>query len=285
MTVRFIPCDAVIGAEVEGVSLRQLPDETTIEAVEDGLEHYGVLIFRDQHITPAEQVAWSRVLGPLALTQRVSARLPYLPEIFVVGNTIDPPVTFSPKTEQDDLEWHADHIHHEVTARASMLVAKVTPSRGGDTLFACMYAAYDHLSPEQQAQVDGLRVIHSVSGLRAYLRGQGHEGTANQPYEKPDIVVERPLVRHHPRSDRKGLYFGSHVTIGVVGWHEDQARRFIRDLTAHACQPAFQYRHRWLVGDAVLWDNRRVLHAGTVYDLEHETRLIHRTTFQETEPF
>ncbi len=284
MAMRFKPCESVLGAEIEGVSLRQLPDEATIEAVEDGLEQYGVLIFRDQGITPEEQVAWSRALGPLALTQRVGARLSHLPEIFLVGNTTDPPVTFSPKTAQDALEWHADHIHQDVTARASMLVAKVTPARGGDTLFACMYTAYDHLSPDQQAAYDNLRVIHSVSGLRAYLRGQGHESTANQPYEKPDIAVQRPLVRRHPRSGRKGLYFGSHVTVGVVGWSDDKARRFVRDLTAHACQPAFQYRHQWRVGDAVLWDNRRVLHAGTVYDMERETRLMHRTTFQETEP-
>ena len=284
MAVGFIPCESVIGAEVEGVSLHQPPRQATIEGIEDGLERYGVLIFRNQEITPEEQVAWCRALGPLALTQRVNARLPHLPEIFIVGNTIDPPVTFSPKTEQDDLEWHADHMHLEVTARASMLAAKITPSHGGDTLFACMYSAYDHWRPEQQAEFDNLRVIHSVSGLRAYLQGQGHEATAKQPYEKPDIAVERPLVRHHPRSGRKSLYFGSQVTVGVVGWQDDKARRFIRDLTAHACQPAFQYRHQWRVGDAVLWDNRRVLHAGTVYDMERETRLMHRTTFQETEP-
>jgi alpha-ketoglutarate-dependent taurine dioxygenase len=284
MAVGFIPCESVIGAEVEGVSLHQPPGQATIEGIEEGLERYGVLIFRNQEITPEEQVAWCRALGPLALTQRVNARLPHLPEIFIVGNTIDPPVTFSPKTEQDDLEWHADHMHLEVTARASMLVAKITPSHGGDTLFACMYSAYDHLRPGQQAEFDNLRVVHSVSGLRAYLQGQGHEATAKQPYEKPDITVERPLVRHHPRSGRKSLYFGSQVTVGVVGWQDDKARRFIRDLTAHACQAAFQYRHQWRVGDAVLWDNRRVLHAGTVYDMERETRLMHRTTFQETEP-
>jgi alpha-ketoglutarate-dependent taurine dioxygenase len=264
--------------------LHQPPSASTIDVIEDGLEHYGVLIFHHQEITPEAQVAWCRALGPLALTQRVSARLPHLPEIFIVGNTIEPPVTFSPKTEHDDLEWHADHMHLEVTARASMLVAKITPSRGGDTLFACMYNAYEQLSPAQQAEADHLRVVHSVSGLRAYLQGQGHEATAKQPYAQPDIAVERPLVRYHPRSGRKSLYFGSQVTVGVVGWPPDKAQRFIRDLTAHACQPAFQYRHQWRVGDAVLWDNRRVLHAGTAYDLERETRLMHRTTIQETEP-
>ena len=86
------------------------------------------------------------------------------------------------------------------------------------------------------------------------------------------------------RSGRKALYFGNQVSIGIVGWPEDRARGFIRQLTTHACQPAYQYRHRWRVGDAVLWDNRRVLHAGTFYNLATETRLMHRTTFRETEP-
>ena len=70
----------------------------------------------------------------------------------------------------------------------------------------------------------------------------------------------------------------------MVGWPEARARALIRQLTAHACQPAYQYRHRWRGGEAVLWDNRRVLHAGTFYNLETETRLMHRTTFRETEP-
>ena len=79
-------------------------------------------------------------------------------------------------------------------------------------------------------------------------------------------------------------YFGNQVSVGIVGWPADQARAFIRRLTDHACQPAYQYRHQWQVGDAIFWDNRRVLHAGTYYDLERETRLMHRTTFCETEP-
>ena len=284
MTLRFIPMGAVIGAEVEGIDLRQVPDAATIDAVEDALEQYGVLILRDQDIAPEEQVAWSKAFAPLAQTQRVDARLPTCPEIFIVGNTIDPPVTFSPQTDDDELEWHADHMHLEVTARASMLYSKAIPARGGDTLFACMYTAYDHLSSDQQAAYDELTMLNSVSGLRAYLQEQGHEGTSKQRYEKPDITVERPLVRRHPRTGRKALYFGNQVSVGVAGWPFDKARAFIRELTEHACQPGFRYRHQWRVGDAVLWDNRRVLHAGTPYNMEHETRLMHRTTFQETEP-
>ncbi len=284
MAITFSPCDAVIGAEVEGVRLAQQPDAGVIEAVEDGLEKYGVLIFRDQVVTPEDQVAWSRCFGPLAMTQRVEARLPNCPEIFIVGNTTYPPVTFSPKTADDELEWHADHMHLDVSARASMLYAMAVPSKGGDTLFACMYSAYDGLNEEQKDAYGALQVIHSVSGLRAYLRGQGHEGTAKQRYEKPDITVERPLVREHPRSGRKSLYFGNQVSIGILGWPEDEGKTFIRQLADHSCRPVYQYRHQWRVGDAVLWDNRRVLHAGTPYDMGRETRLMYRTTFEETEP-
>lgn len=285
MAITCKPCEAVLGAEVDGVNLRQVPDAKTIEALEDALEHYGVLIFHAQHLTPAEQVAWSRAFGPLTLTQGGEVRLPQYPEIFVIGNTIDPPVTFSPQTEHDELEWHTDHIHLEVPARASLLYAREVPSQGGDTLFACMYAAYDTLPPDRQAVCDKLGVIHSVSGLQAYLQDQGPPETSRQHEDTPAVAVERPLVRRHPRSGRKALVFGNQVSIGISGWTAEQAHAFIQALTAHACQSAYQYRHTWRVEDAVLWDNRRVLHAGTFYDMERETRLMHRTTFRETEPF
>ena len=109
MAIRCQPCQAVLGAEVEGVDLRQVPDAATIDVLEEALERYGVLIFHAQHLTPEEQVAWSRAFGPLAMTRGTETRLPHCPEIFVVGNTIDPPVTFSPSTEHDELEWHSDN--------------------------------------------------------------------------------------------------------------------------------------------------------------------------------
>jgi alpha-ketoglutarate-dependent taurine dioxygenase len=161
-----------------------------------------------QHLTPEEQVAWSRAFGPLALTRGMETRLPHCPEIFVVGNTVDPPVTFSPSTEHDELEWHSDNSHLEVPARASLLYARAVPQQGGDTLFACMYTAYDTLSPEQKAAYDELQVMHSLSGLRAYLQEQHQAEATRQRQVPPDPVVVRPLVRHHPRSGRKALYLG-----------------------------------------------------------------------------
>src|SRR5262245_47442159 len=150
MAIRCQPCQAVLGAEVEGIDLRQVPDAATIDVLEETLERHGVLIFPAQHLTPEEQVAWSRAFGPLALTRGTETRLPHCPEIFVVGNTINPPVTFSPSTENDELEWHTDNIHLEVPARASLLYARAEPRQGGAKLFARKYMAAETPRPDER---------------------------------------------------------------------------------------------------------------------------------------
>lgn len=284
MPVQFEPCDAVIGARVKGCSLAEVPDTKTKAAIEAALEKYGVLIWPDQNVTPAQQVAFSAAFGPLDKPSLVAARHKDHDELFVVGNTGEKPVTFSPATEDGELEWHTDHIHHKVPARASLLYALTVPPEGGDTLFACMYSAYDALTEDQRAEYDGLEAIHSVAGLQAYLSGQGYKYVNKERREGLDNAVVHPLVRAHPLTGCKALYFGNQVTIGITGWDGEQAYDFIKTLTQSACRPAHQYRHKWRAGDAVLWDNRRVLHAGTTYDMARHRREMHRTTFRETEP-
>ena len=284
MTIEIKPCDGVLGARVTGLSLAEVPRGAVLETLEAALERHGVLVFPGQDITPDQQVAFSRPFGPLERTQLVEARLPGCEEIFVVGNSGATPVTFSPADPDGELEWHSDHIHWRTPARASLLYALEVPRRGGDTLFACMYSAYRSLSPARRALCDRLRVVNSVAGLRAYLAGEGHAGATKERLHDSEEVGVHPLVRAHPLTGRRALYFGSQVSIAILGWPDVEVRPFIADLTAQACQPAFRYRHRWRVGDAVLWDNRRVLHAGTHYDLAGETRVMHRTTIRETVP-
>lgn len=278
------PCDSVIGAKVLGVSLTIAPQQKTIDALENDLEKYGVLIFPDQDITPAQQISFSKSFATLELTGVTHARLEGYEEIFVVGNQGEKLVTFSPPTIDGELEWHTDHIHRKVPARASLLYAKEVPAVGGDTLFACMYNAFDSLSGQQKAEYEKLQIVNSVSGIQAYLVRQGHEfGSETRDPRVTDDQVIWPLVRHHPLSRRRSLYFGNQVSVGVIGFEDEAAHQFISELTEHACQPDFQLRHQWQVGDAVLWDNRRVLHAGTAYDVKNTRRLMHRTTWRETE--
>lgn len=283
--IRFEPTDGVIGAFVTGCELSQVPSASQIDAIETALEKYGVLIFRDQDISPVQQIEFSAAFATLEQTARVSARLQGYPEIFVVGNVDGQVVSFAPADGSDELEWHSDHMHLQVPARASMLYCLETPPVGGQTLFACMYSAYDALSESERAQADELIALHSVSGLQTFLRAKGARGAADGKYSSPEaLVVHWPLVRHHPLSGRKALYFGSKVTIGIEGWSQQQAHDYLTQLEARATAGAFRYAHGWRPGDAVLWDNRRVLHAGTPYDMDAYARRMHRTTWREDCP-
>ena len=285
MTLQIVSLGGPLGARVAGADLTHPPSPEDIEAIETALEQHGVLVFPGQNITPAQQVAWSRAFAELDQTARIEARHPDAPEIFVVGNTGQQVVSFAPADGSDDLEWHADHMHLPVTARASLLYCLETPPKYGDTLFACMYGGYDALSPEEQAEAETLTACHSGSGLRAFLKEKGEAGTADQKYAVDDaLVMKWPLVRRHPRTGRKALYFGSKVTIGLEGWPMDKAQSYLADLEAKATAPALRYRHKWSPGDAVLWDNRRVLHAGTPYDTAAYRRCMHRTTWREDQP-
>ena len=285
MQPTITPFDSVIGAEVNAPSLAELPDSDTIEFIEDALEQYGVLIWRGQQITPAQQVNHSKCFATLEYTTHLDARHAQHPEIFVVGNTGKKLVTFAPAQGSSQLEWHADHMQLETPARASMLYCRETPTQGGDTLFACMYSAYDSLSESERALADSLTAQHSISGLNRFLENESEAGAAEGRTEAEDsLVVSWPLVRTHPRSGRKSLYFGSRVTIGIEGWEQTQADDYLQWLETKATQAAFCYRHQWQTGDAVLWDNRRVIHAGTPFDVNRYQREMHRTTWREDQP-
>ena len=282
--IEFEASSDVIGAVVSGVSLAEVPNEDTIEAIENALEKYGVLVFRGQKIAPQQQVDFSAAFAELELTELEDARHEAAEEIFVVGNLGKGLVSFSPRDNDQELEWHSDHIHREVAARASLLYALEVPEEGGDTLFACMYSAFDSLDDEKKQRYCRIQTINSSAGLERYLAEQGLGESQGALTGRHYQSIVRPLVRRHPLSGRRALYFGNQVTVGLVGESEGYSRSFIADLTRHACQPAFRYRHRWQVGDAVLWDNRRVLHAGTPYDTQNARRLMHRTTWRESEP-
>lgn len=278
------PSSAALGATVVGVSLADMPDEETISFVETALERYGVLIFPNQQVTPKQQVDFSASFAPLELTELDKARLPGFPEIFVVGNQGKGLVSFAPESPGGELEWHTDHIHRKVAARASLLYALDVPETGGDTLFACMYSAYNDLSEKQKQQYIKLIGLNSSSGLEKFLNRQNLQSSPSSLGKRKYDVIRRPIVREHPHTKRRALYFGNQITIGIEGWSEQESMDFIKQLTNYACHEKYQYRHHWRKHDAVLWDNRRVLHAGTPYDVNNSVRNMHRTTWRETEP-
>ena len=267
------PLGVRIGAQVRGLALDDAPRGDTLNALEDLLETWGVLVFPGQQITPAQQVAFSRAFGELETAGTGEARLDGQPEIFVIANTDARPGLAPPEA----LFWHADHQCCTEPARASLLYCRQTPPVGGDTVFACMYSAYEALPPTDKAEAQRLIALHAVAAPDAT-----GDGTADDP--AGPLILRCPLVRHHPRSGRMALWFGSQTTIGIEGWEAERAREYLARLEAHATRAAFLYRHGWKPGDAVLWDNRRVLHAGTGFDGARHLREMHRTTIRETGP-
>ncbi|WP_053695970.1 TauD/TfdA family dioxygenase [Streptomyces sp. NRRL F-5755] len=287
---KVIPADAVIGARVEGLDMRQPPGPAAVEALEDALERYGVLIVPGQSLTPAEEVRFCRALGELDIPPRFEDRRTGHPEIFVIGNPADRAVLFAPdysghedEADISDLEWHADHSQYAVPTWISMMYGVEVPPVGGDTLFACTYSAYEALDPATRRRYDKVRLLHSVKGVNDYLRELGKpEGISEAELElEKEPPQQWPLVRSHPRTGRKALYFGARMSIGAVGMDEEEGRRLVREVTEAATKPEFVYRHRWQQGDVVLWDNRRVVHAASTFNTRRYRRVIHRITVRE----
>ena len=171
--------------------------------------------------------------------------------------------------------WHSDASFRAVGAGYTLLHARVVPSKGADTQFADMRAAYDALSSKEKAEVENLVCEHSI----VFSREQIGFADYNPGHEAELKPVPHKLVITHPNTGRKSLYLSSHIG-GIVGWPVPEARSFLMDLTEHATQPQFVYSHPWKVGDLVMWDNRTVMHRATRFDDLKEVRDLRRTSLK-----
>ena len=174
--------------------------------------------------------------------------------------------------------WHSDSSFKVIPAKYSLLHARSIPSKGGNTEFADMRAAYDALDADTRAEIEGLICEHSQIFSRQQL---GFTDFTDEERERFKPVRQR-LVRTHPATGRKSLYLASHAG-GILGWPVPEARAFLRDLVEHATQRQFVYAHKWTVGDLVMWDNRRTMHRARPFPA-HEPRDMRRTTLMGDGP-
>src|SRR5262249_38533432 len=174
--------------------------------------------------------------------------------------------------------WHTDASFQDPPGRYSLLSAKLIPPAGAETEFADMRAAYDALPAEMKAQLEGLRVHHSIAHSRQTL---GFEFSQ----EEQEILkgAVHPLIRTLPRSQRKSLYVASHAS-RVIDWPVPEGRLLLRELMEHATQPQFVYRHAWREGDLVIWDNRATMHRARPFDDTQYRRELRRVTTLDIEP-
>ncbi len=273
--------------EADGMDLtKPLPAED-IAAIHAAMDKYAVLIFHDQHFTDDQQLAFTQSLGPLELAIGTSLRRPdeyRLPTTFADVSNIDKD---GKVFERDDRRrlfgignrlWHSDSSFKVVPAKYSLLHARLIPSKGGNTEFADMRAAYDALDQETKNLVEDMICEHSQMYSRAKL---GFTDFTQEERERFKPVLQR-MVRTHPTTGRKSLYLSSHAG-NIVGWPGPEAKALLMDLTEMATQREFTYSHKWKVGDLVMWDNRTTMHRARPFP-DHEPRDVRRTTLMGDAP-
>jgi alpha-ketoglutarate-dependent 2,4-dichlorophenoxyacetate dioxygenase len=286
MSITVKQLHPIFAAQVTGVDLREPQDATTVAAIEDAINQFGVLVFPGQFITDAQQMDFSRNFGDLETTVKLYRKdyTPRLdPHISDVSN-LDQNNRIRGKDDRLRLNalgnrlWHSDSSFKRVPARFSLLSARAIPSEGGETQFADMRAAWDALPDRMKARLEGLICEHTQLFSRAKI---GFTDWAEEERLKM-APVPQVLVRTHPGSHRKSLYLSSHAG-RIRGMEEPEARMLLLDLTEHATQPQFVYTHRWTLGDLVMWDNRCTMHRARDYD-ETQVRDMHRTTVSDGRP-
>jgi taurine dioxygenase len=275
--------DAPLGAEVLGLDLSQpLSDEDFARLHRAHLDHH-VLVFRDQHITPAQQVAFSRRFGPLQIHVLRQFQLASDPEVLVISNIREngQPVGLGDAGHF----WHSDLSYKETPSLGSMLHAQELPAEGGDTLFANQHTAWERLPEHLKRAVAGLKAEHSYLARYEELRKRNPWRPALTQAQIGEVrPAVHPVVRTHPETGRKALFVSEHFTTRIVGLPEDESRALLDELFDHSTRPAHIYRHHWQPQDMVFWDNRSLMHLAAGCP-ENQRRKLYRTTIEGDVPF
>ena len=264
-------------AEIAGVDAAEPIDEASFAEIRAAFEEYSVLVFHDQGLDDASQIAFSRRFGPLETAGKANpaSGTPFARQsnLDIATGAVIPSEDRRMIYQKGNYLWHTDSSFKATPSLCSLLSARIVPPEGGNTEFATMRGAYDALPDDTRAKLEGLVAEHSL----VYSRG-----TVSSLALTAEMKAELPgawqvMVRENPVNRRKAIYAGAHAS-HVIGWPRDEGRAFISWLNEFATQPQFRYSHRWRQGDLVIWDNRAVLHRATAYDAERHKRLMQRTT-------
>ncbi|ABW09927.1 Taurine catabolism dioxygenase TauD/TfdA [Parafrankia sp. EAN1pec] len=270
MSTTATPLSAHVGLEITGVCGRDLPTPSAAADCLKALEQYGVVVYREAHIGDQELVAFSRLLGEVAPNPTGEHQFPEIATI-----TLDPAKTDAVRAwyRQGNFLWHIDGATEELPQKATLLTAREVDPKGGDTEFASTYAAYDALPEEEKERLAGLRVVHSFAAAQQRAHPEATEDQRAAWARVP--VREHPLVWTR-RTGRRSLLLGA--TAGeVIGIPADEGQALLKRLLDWSTQPRFVLRHRWRLGDLVIWDNTGMLHRATPFAATSR-RLMHRTT-------
>jgi len=276
------PISPLFGAEIVEVDLSGKLDDAIFSAIEAAYSKHSVLLFRGQQMTDKQHVDFSRRLGELEVHVLREFSKPEHPEVYVLSNIVEngKPVGIKDAGSY----WHTDLSYTKSPSRGSILYAIEVPHAAdgtplGDTEFASTAAAYDNLSEEMKAKLQNLKAVHrfwdryissrKAAGSEVLISDERRAGL-------PDVI--QPVIRTHSVTGRKSIYVNEGFTVGIVGISDSESRALLEELYAHCTQAKFRYRHKWRVGDVVMWDNCATVHRLNVDFALPQRRLMQRTT-------
>jgi taurine dioxygenase len=264
-----------IGVEVTGVDVTTLDDAGFAPIYQAWLD-YNVMVVRDQELTMDEFLRYSRRFGIVVPHPSKSTRHPQIPEITLLGvNKFDADGKLNEAIYRRGAEgWHTDGAYDAQPFKATQLYALAIPSTGGDTLFASMYAAYEALPDRLKARLEGVKGAFTYGGRRNATALLNEEDRHREP-------AFHPIIRAHPETGRKALYFDPGKILFIEGAAADESDALIEELTAAMIRPDAQYRHHWRVGDIVIWDNRCSYHKAAGDYPPHEDRVHWRVSIKD----
>jgi taurine dioxygenase len=273
------------GAEIE-LDLSAELDDRTFAKIEQAFHDNVVICFRGQQLSNERHIEFSRRFGELEIHVLKKYLLPNYPEILLISNIKDENGENIGLADAG-FTWHTDVSYLKKPSRCSLLYAKEVPFRDGkalgDTLFTNTAAAYEALPQSMRRRLAGLRAIHRYSARMRVANSPRPKLTKQQLDETPDVA--HPIVRTHPWTRRRSLYVTAGECIAIEGLPHDEGVALVEELHAHCLRPEFQYRHKWQLGDLLMWDNATSMHRAICdYELP-QRRLMHRTTVAGGVPF
>jgi taurine dioxygenase len=274
----------LFAAEVIGLDLSQEADAATVATLTQALGRYGVLVFRDQqHVTPRQQIAFSRAFGVLEIHVQKKFLLKDHPEILIVSNVVENGVPLG--LVDAGRYWHSDLSYLAEPSLGSLLHAIELPSEGGDTLFGSLTASYAALDDDVKAKIKNLTATHDYNA-RNKMQAEQSNGlrpalSAAQAKTVPPVI--HPVVRRHEVTGEPILFVNEGFTTKIVELSEAESAALLTALFEHQKQDRFHYRHHWKNGDLIFWDNRATIHlaTGTPPGLR---RTLYRTTVRGPKP-
>ncbi len=268
-----------LGAEIFGVDLAKPPDEQTFKEIHAAFLDHQVLCFREQDIAPGEQLAFAGRFGEIDT-------YPFIEPLEGYPGVI--PIVKEPGTALNfGGGWHTDTSYMAKPPMATLLYAIDVPERGGDTMFANMYAAYEALSDGMKQLLDGMQAIFTPAAVHgaagAYTKMKAGDAKKREDPELAESRCVHPVIRTHSETGRKGIYVGRFHVERLCDMTTAESRPLLDFLTDHAVQPQFTMRLHWRPGTLVMWDNRCVQHYA-LNDYPNERREMRRITLKGDAP-